>query len=347
MSGDGRPSGRGVASLGCVVVDLAKSIDVYPEPNRLALIDQVALSTGGPALNMAVNLNRLGADYPLWIFGAVGDDEPGRFLRAECDRLGIKTSGLQITPKAATAFTDVFLEPGNGRRTMFHHPGASNVFEVSPGSVETSGARIVHLGSPGVLKRMDEAQPDGGNGWSALLARCRAAGLHTNMELVDLTAERARALVLPCLPHLDTLVINELEAGDLTGMSSPAPDADGPVDWAVLEAMAVRLVELGVSTLAVVHFPAGAVAAAPGGRTWRQGSVLLPPDRVRSAVGAGDAFGAGMLHGFHEGWDVTRSLRLAVAAAAACISDTHTSAGIKAAEACLADADALGYRPTG
>src|SRR3712207_7201327 len=48
------------------------------------------------------------------------------------------------------------------------------------------------------------------------------------------------------------------------------------VDWTTLERMALRLTERGVSTLAVVHFPAGCVAAAPDGRTWRQGSVRLP-----------------------------------------------------------------------
>jgi sugar/nucleoside kinase (ribokinase family) len=87
------------------------------------------------------------------------------------------------------------------------------------------------------------------------------------------------------------------------------------------------------------------VAAAPGGRIWRQGSVRLPREQVRSTTGAGDAFAAGVILGLHEGWPTERGLRLAVASAAACVSSTDTSGGIQPADACLAAADAYGYRP--
>jgi hypothetical protein len=37
-------------------------------------------------------------------------------------------------------------------------------------------------------------------------------------------------VALPCLPYVDTIVINELEAGALTGIDASVPTADGPVD---------------------------------------------------------------------------------------------------------------------
>jgi len=351
---------RGIASVGCAVVDIAKVIDHYPQPDHLALIAEVSLSTGGPALNMAVNLRQFEVDYPVWFHGAVGDDEHGRYLLAECDRLGIDRTGLLTLPGVATSFTDVFLERDGGRRTMFFHPGANDAYSSVGASIEQYGARILHTGSPGALALMDapidcegsDVDGSGGDGtsgrigWSRLLAQSQAAGMHTNMELIDLDDDLTRTLVGPCLPHLSSIVINELEAGAITGITAPSPDADGPVDWATLEAMARRLVEFGVSTLAVIHFPAGAVAAAPDGGTWRQGSVRLPTERVRSAVGAGDAFAAGILHGIHEGWPVPDCLRLAVASAAACVQEAHTSAGVKPVAVCLSEADELGYRPT-
>ena len=150
----------------------------------------------------------------------------------------------------------------------------------------------------------------------------------------------------PSLPHLNSIVVNELEAGALTGIHAPMPGADGPVDWPALESMAERLIGRGVATLAVVHFPAGCVAAAPGGRTWRQGSVRMPREQVRSTIGAGDVFAAGVILGLHEDWPVAECLRLGVASAAACVRSTHTSDGIERAEACLAEADRLGYRAT-
>jgi sugar/nucleoside kinase (ribokinase family) len=167
------------------------------------------------------------------------------------------------------------------------------------------------------------------------------------MELVSLEKGRIAEVAAPCLPQLDSIVINELEAGALTGIDAAVPTADGPVDWPALEAMATALVERGVSVLAVVHFPAGCVAAGPGGRTWRQGSVRLSREQVRSTTGAGDAFASGVILGLHEDWPVEACLRLGVASAAASVSSQNTSDGIQRAETCLAQAEQAGYRPTG
>jgi sugar/nucleoside kinase (ribokinase family) len=146
------------------------------------------------------------------------------------------------------------------------------------------------------------------------------------------------------MPHLSSIVVNELEAGALTGVHAPVPGPDGPVDWEALAAMARGLVERGVG-LAVVHFPAGSVAASPDGRVVRHGSVRLPHAAVRSTTGAGDAFAAGVLFGLHEGWPVEECLRLGAASAAACVQGQNTSDGIHSADGCLADAKRWGYRP--
>ena len=345
MSGAGMSGPRhGVLCAGTILVDAAKVIDAYPALDHLATIEQVSQSTGGPGLNMAVDLRMLGAAFPIGVLGAVGHDEHGAFILAECLRLGIDTAGVRTLDGAVTSFTDGMIERDGGRRTFFHHSGANALFDAS--TADLGRARILHAGAPGIHPVMDRSRPGGGNGWSALLQRAQAAGLHTNLEMVSLAPDRTTEVARPCLPCLDSIVINELEAGALTGIEAAAPTADGPADWPALEAMALGLVEQGVSVLAVVHFPAGCVAAAPGGRTWRQGSVRLPREQVRSTIGAGDAFAAGVILGLHEGWPVERCLRLAVASAAACVRSPNTSDGIKPADQALADADLAGYRPT-
>jgi sugar/nucleoside kinase (ribokinase family) len=348
MSDLARP-GAGVLCAGSIIVDAAKVIDRYPPLDHLAVIEDVSLSSGGPSLNMAVDLRQLGATFPVGLLGAVGDDAHAAFILAECARLGISTAGVRELTGAVTSFTDVMVERDGGRRTMFHHSGANALFDASTADLTAAAAaaRILHAGAPGIHPLMDRRRPGGGNGWSALLQRAQSAGLHTNLELVSLEPDRIAEVGLPCLPHLDSIVVNEIEAGALTGIEAPAPTSDGPVDWPALEAMALQLVKRGVSVLAVVHFPAGCVAAGPGGRTWRQGSVRLRREQVRSTNGAGDAFAAGVILGLHEGWPVERCLRLAVASAAACVRSPSTSDGIKRAVACLADADQAGYRPEG
>jgi Sugar kinases, ribokinase family len=83
-------SREGVLCAGTILVDVAKVIDAYPALDHLAMIEQVSLSTGGPGLNMAVDLRMLGAAFPIGVLGAVGDDEHGAFILAECARLDIE-----------------------------------------------------------------------------------------------------------------------------------------------------------------------------------------------------------------------------------------------------------------
>ena len=86
--------GAGILCAGTILVDAGKVIDAYPALDHFATIEQVSLSTGGPGLNMAVNLRMLGAAFPIGMIGAIGDDEHGAFLLAECARLGIGTAGV-------------------------------------------------------------------------------------------------------------------------------------------------------------------------------------------------------------------------------------------------------------
>lgn len=336
---------RGVLCAGSLVVDVGKVIDVYPARERLAMIESVSTSTGGPGLNLAMDLSRLGAGFPIDLVGAVGDDANGDFVLEECAKAGIGTERVRRLAGAATSFTDAMVERQGGRRTFFHHLGANARFDPADVDVAASRARILHCGAPGIHPLADATDPDGGNGWSHLLQRARAAGMHTNLELVTLDGPQLRALARPCLPHLDSIVVNELEAGAVTGIEAEAPSADGPVDWATIESMASGLIDLGVHRLAVVHFPAGSVAATPDGRFWRQGSVRIPAETVVSTTGAGDAFAAGVILGVHDGLPVDECLRLGAASAATCVQHPGTSDVLPAAE-CLRRAESAGYRPT-
>lgn len=341
-----RDERSGVLCAGSIVVDIGKVIDGYPEPERLATIEQVSVSTGGPGLNMAVDLRQLGASFPVWMCGAVGDDQNAEFVLAECARHGIDTTRVRAVADAATSFTDAMIERAGGRRTFFHHFGANALFDGRLLEIESTRARILHAGAPGIHPFMDASIGDGDNGWSQLLRRAHDAGVHTNLELVSGQLNWITDLVPPCLPHVSSVVINEVEAAALLGVPTPRADLADPdgIDWPALEQLALELIRRGVSTLAVVHFPAGCVAATPGGRTWRRGSVRVPPGEVRNTTGAGDALAAGVILGVHERWPVEQCLRLGVAAAAACIRGPDTSGSIAPWQTCLADADALGYR---
>lgn len=336
-----------VLCAGCVVVDVNKVIDAYPARDHLASILAVSPCTGGPGLNLAIDLARLGARFPIAIVGVVGHDTHGDFLRAECSRHGLDVAGLTAVDGAVTSFTDAMVEQEGGRRTFFHHVGANAL--LTPRLIIEQIARVrpafVHLGAPGLHPGMDAPTPDGGNGWTKVLQAATDAGAETNLELVDLPPARLRALALGCLPLLDTIVVNELEAAALVEATPPPSSVGEDIDWDAMDAIAHAVVARGIRQLAVVHFPAGCVAADPSGRTWRQGSVRMPPARVRGTTGAGDAFAAGVVFGRREAWPVEDCLRLGVAAAAACLTDLGTTDGVHQAEDVLHEADVLGHHP--
>jgi len=347
---------RGVLCVGTLVVDVAKVVDLYPEQDRLAIIESVGLSTGGPALNLAMDLALVGAGYPLSVAGRVGVDQHADLIRDTLRHNRIDATGVVGEPSAATSFTDAMIVKDGGRRTFFHHIGANGLLTadaVDLASPPASTARILHVGAPGLHPALDDAVDPAtdhaagpGNGWSRLLAAARAAGLRTNLELVTLPPPRLRALVLPCLPHLDSLIVNDLEACSLADVAPPPAGPDDEIDWPLLEAVAATLVGRGVHQVVAVHFPGGAVAADALGNRWRQGSVRLPREQIRNATGAGDAFAAGVVHGLHEGWTIADSLRAGVSVAAASLRGAGTSDGVLPLADCLQLGERHGYRPS-
>ena len=322
-------SRQGIICGGSIVVDVNKVIDRLPPAEELAVIQSETADTGGPGLNMAVDLARLGCGFPVQLVGLVGDDAHGRLVLDTCAALGIDTAGVGVLPGMSTSYTDVMIERSTGRRTFFHFQGANG--QLGPEQFDFTGttARMFHLGAPGVHERMDAGGPHG-NGFAEVLARARAAGLRTNLELVCVEPERIRALAGPCLAHLDTIIVNELEAAAITGRDDP------------IEA-ARELIRLGVRDLAVVHFPAGCVAAAADGRNWRQAAVRVPPGEIRSSNGAGDAFAAGVMLGLHDGLPVERCLVQGVCVAAVSLLSLSTSAGILPLADCLAYGERKGF----
>ena len=207
---------RGIICGGSILVDVNKLIDRLPPAEDLAVIQSETADTGGPGLNMAVDLARLGCGFPVQVVGLIGDDAHGRLVLDTCGELGIDTAGIGVPPGVPTSYTDVMIERDTGRRTFFHYQGANALLDPEQFDFATAKARIFHLGAPGVHERMDGATA-AGNGFAEVLARARAAGLRTNLELVCVEPERIRELALPCLPHLDTIIVNELEAAAVTG----------------------------------------------------------------------------------------------------------------------------------
>jgi sugar/nucleoside kinase (ribokinase family) len=188
---------------------------------------------------------------------------------------------------------------------------------------------------------MDAPWRDAPNGWVATLRAARAAGLLTSLELASIAAAEIAAIVRPCLPHLDFLIVNDAEIGALAGEATVRA---GATDIAAC-ARAVRAVAaLGRMRLVAAHFPHGVVALTGDGQLIRQPSLRVPEDAIVAANGAGDAFAAGTLYGVHQGWRAEDALALGRAAAAASLRGVSTTGTVESWQTCLDLAARWGVR---
>lgn len=339
--GVGAPERSGIIAAGSWLVDRNKAVSHWPHEETVAEILDERHEGGGSGFNCGIDLKKLGAAYPVHALGLIGDDAEGAYLLATAQQHGLETDGLSVTTAARTSTTDVMSSVKTGKRTFFHAQGAHAI--MGPEHLDVAGrpARIVHLGLPGLHRRLDGPCGGGANGWVDVLQAARRAGLVTNMELVSIAPDRLRAVVAPCLPHLDLLIVNDHEIGALVDRATVA---DGEALIETCRDAARAVLALGPMRWIAVHFPAGAILIGRDGSEVFQPSVAVPADQVVGANGAGDAFAAGLLHACHEGFAPGDALALAHAAAAASLRSLTTTGAVESAAACLALADRWGWR---
>jgi len=96
-----------------------------------------------------------------------------------------------------------------------------------------------------------------------------------------------------------------------------------------IRASARQLIESGVNERVVIHAAEGGYTVDKKGREAYQPSLKLPSKFIAGTAGAGDAFCAGVLYGLYNEWAIAKSLKLAVCAGAACLSEPTTTAGMQ------------------
>lgn len=331
----------GILAAGNWIVDKLKVIDTWPQQDALANILSETTGNGGSPFNILIDLARLGAGYPLSAVGLVGDDSDGEWIRGQCAEHGIDTAQLHSHPRAHTSYTDVMTVQSTGRRTFFHQRGANAFLDAGHFDFSASNARIFHLGYLLLLDRLDTADPDFGTVAARVLQMARAAGCYTSVDLVSEDSHRFSQIVRPALPYTDYFIVNEFEAERTTGIRTRQSDV---IDFAALEEVSRTLLNEGVREWVVIHFPEGACAMGRDGVLHSQGSVCVPQEEIVSAVGAGDAFAAGVLHGLHNDEPIQAALRYGICSAAACLRGSGTSTGIRPLADCLAYAEKCGSR---
>jgi sugar/nucleoside kinase (ribokinase family) len=331
----------GILVTGNWIVDHIKVIDIWPSQDGLANIKSEYRGTGGAPFNVSTGLSKLGARFPISAAGVVGQDEPGEWILRTCKAQGIDTTLMRQTQEAPTSYTDVMTAERTGRRTFFHQKGANSLLDVQTIDLSRSTAKILHLGYLLLLDRLDGSNATFGTNAGELLHVATDLGFVTSADLVSEESERFSTVVLPTLPYLDFIFLNELEAGRTFRLNIRNSDTLNVPN--LLKAVDSFLHE-GVRRWVIIHFPEGVLAASKEGDRLFQPSLLLPQDYIGGSAGAGDAIASGVLLGFHDGASMKDSLLYGVCAAAASLRHPSCTEGIEPIDDCLALGRKFGFR---
>ena len=324
---------NGIVAAGNWLVDYVKVIEKYPAPGNLTTIESVEVGLGGCAHNVSVNLAKMQTGLPIYANGCIGDDANGEYILREIKANGMETSCMNIIKGVATSYTDVMSERGGASRTYFHCRGANAHFDIEHFDKIERNARIVHLGYLLLLDTLDGPDPEYEIRAARLLKQLKERGYKTSVDVVSEESDRFTRIVSPCLPYIDYLIFNEIEAGNVARLKIRRND--GAIDANHLRKAAEELIKKGVNEQVTIHFPEGGYTLYKSGASYFVSSFKVTSEQIASTVGAGDAFCAGMLYAIHENYPPEEALLLANANARFnLLSATCTSGAVSVEEIC-------------
>lgn len=248
-------------------------------------------SFGGVARNVAENLARLGV--PTGFASIVGDDESGRALTRQLERLGVDTFNVVTSGEHPTAEYVAILGPDNDLVLGIADMGIFDSF----GPEQIDGIQPALASASWVFA--DCNLPDAT--LAALIASKAENGFRLAIDAVS-TPKVMRLSAL--LAGIDLLFLNNDEGNALLGRT-------GPHDHLAPEETATRLRGRGIAEV-VVSMGAAGVALATDKGVARIASVAAQPVDV---TGAGDAMIAGTLYRRLAGEDMIAAIRIGTLAA--------------------------------
>lgn len=299
---------NGIAVAGSALVDEINIIKEYPAMGRLTQVYGVNRSVGGLVPNVGVDIKRIAPDLSVYAYGKVGKDGKAEFLLDTLRRNGVNADGIKRAETLGTSFTHVMSIEG-GERTFFTYAGASAFFGYGDIPYEKITAKIFHLGYFLLLEQVDN-----GDGVK-ILKELKKRNIKTSIDLVSSTAGGYEK-VLPCLPYVDYLIINELEAAALCGTK----------DTENLRNLAEKLKAKGVRESVIIH--KAEKACYLGEKYAEANSLIVPQELFKGKTGAGDAFCAGVLTEMYENAAPEQVLETGIRAAAASILQANATDGV-------------------
>lgn len=258
-----------VVAAGHVNWDVSLEVDRLPVADDEALVHDQHRAGGGSAANVAAAL--VGLDVQTGIVGAVGDDRPGRQVRAELVERGVDCECLQVRDGPTTL--KYLLVADGGEVAVLGNEGVNEAYAASAVDADRLG-RAEHL-------HLTNQPPETA---ARLATTAREAGLSVSFDPGRRAGDRDFGAVFE---QADLVFATEREAASLGTEPSTLSGPD-------------RLV-------AVTRGHSGAVLYGSGADDPPLEHAGFPVSAVDTS-GAGDAFAAGFLSVWLDGGPLERAL---------------------------------------
>ena len=278
-----------IVVLGSLNMDVVLRCTTTPARGETVHAQDLSYIPGGKGGNQAVACVRHGAQVAL--VGAVGRDAHGDVLRNALAQDGVDVSNVAVHDGVATGSAVVMVEQDGSNRIAVI-PGANALADLPADFAQLlvqSDYLVVQFETP--LAVLDRA-----------IAMAHQAGCK-----VVLNPSPVKAVPAAWWPIIDTLVVNEHEAAELSGM--PVTEAE-----TALRA-AQHFLAQGVGRVVVTMGSQGALALDAAGHSVHP----APKVNVVDTTSAGDTFLGTMTTRLGEGCTLANAVEWSIKAAALCI----------------------------
>ena len=295
------------------------SIDLYSNNIGSPFIDikEFGAFVGGSPLNIAVGAKRLGLKTAL--LTAVGNDMVGKFLLNFLEKEGVETKFIPIKDKARTSAVILGIEPPDNFPLVYYRDNCadSKVDIDDVLNTDIANSRLIEFSATAL-----NIEPTRSAAFFAA-ERARENNVPVLIDL-DFRADqwhdpRAFGVTVRAFLNYCKMAIGTEEEILATMLKDPsqikiknqqisAPEITGNVDEAIQ-----GILKTGVETLIVKRGVKGSTVFLKDGTSF---DVPGFPVEVINILGAGDAFAAGFIFGFLQGWDWYKCCRLANACGA-------------------------------
>ena len=318
---------NGIAVAGNILTDEVKIIDSFPQKGMLVNITAMSRAVGGSVPNTLISLAKIDPTLSLSALGKRGNDEGGRYVQSELQRVGVDTTGVLVDPSSPTGFSDVMTLGATGERTFFHNRGANAKFVPEDIKLTTLNCRMLHIAYIHLLDGFDATDPEYGTSLARFLKSAQDEGILTSIDVVSNMNEQFGEVVKAALPYTDNAIMNEIEACGVSGL--PPRDNEGKLLFDNIRATMEQLMSHGVSQRVIVHCPEAGFCLSSDSTFTAVPSLKLPTGYIKGTVGAGDSFAAGCLYGIYNGFTDAEILEFASGAAACNLAAEDSVSGMR------------------